>query len=71
MPSSAVKSSSESVLFACDLAGTFVFALEGARAAADAGLDYLGVLVLAFSTALAGGIVRDLLIGARTSAGHP
>lgn len=59
-----MKSDSERVLFACDLAGTFVFALEGARAAADAGLDYLGVLVLAFATALAGGIVRDLLIGA-------
>jgi uncharacterized membrane protein YeiH len=47
-----------------DLAGTFVFGLEGATAAIQANLDLLGILVLAFSTALAGGIIRDLLIGA-------
>lgn len=47
-----------------DLVGTFVFGLEGAMAAISAELDLLGILVLAFSTALAGGIIRDLLIGA-------
>jgi len=41
-----------------------VFALEGAMAAIDGGLDLLGLMVLAFATALAGGIMRDLLIGA-------
>jgi uncharacterized membrane protein YeiH len=47
-----------------DLAGTFLFAIEGATAAVAADLDLLGLMVLAFSTALAGGITRDLLIGA-------
>jgi len=47
-----------------DLAATLVFAVEGALAAVAAGLDVLGVLVVAFATALAGGIIRDLLIGA-------
>jgi uncharacterized membrane protein YeiH len=47
-----------------DLAGTFVFAVEGALAAIDAGLDPVGVLVLAFFTALGGGIIRDVMIGA-------
>jgi uncharacterized membrane protein YeiH len=47
-----------------DLCGTFVFAVEGALAAVAAGLDPVGILLLAFLTALGGGVVRDLLIGA-------
>jgi uncharacterized membrane protein YeiH len=47
-----------------DITGTFIFAIEGALAAIQANLDLLGVLILAFSTALGGGIIRDLLIGA-------
>jgi hypothetical protein len=50
-------------IFALDLAGTFLFAVEGAVTAADAGLDVFGILVLSFSTALIG-VARDLLIGA-------
>lgn len=51
------------VVLVADLAGTVVFAIEGASAAIHAGLDLLGVLVLSFIVALGGGIVRDLLIG--------
>jgi uncharacterized membrane protein YeiH len=51
------------LLLAIDLMGTAVFAAEGASIAAQAHLDLLGILVLAFVTALGGGIVRDLLIG--------
>ena len=51
-------------LLAADLAGTFLFGIEGAAAAIRGNLDLLGMMVLAFSTALAGGVVRDLLIGA-------
>ena len=47
-----------------DLLGTFVFGIEGATAAIAADLDLLGLMVLAFATALAGGIIRDLLVGA-------
>jgi uncharacterized membrane protein YeiH len=47
-----------------DLLGTFVFAVEGAMAAIQGNLDLLGLMVLAFATALGGGIIRDLLIGA-------
>lgn len=46
-----------------DLAGTFVFAFQGALAAIAGHLDLFGDLVLAFVTALGGGVVRDLLIG--------
>lgn len=53
-----------SFIFALDLAGTFLFAIEGAMAAGQAGFDFFGVLVLGFSVALIGGVTRDLLIGA-------
>nr|WP_262416010.1 TRIC cation channel family protein [Pseudomonas fluorescens] len=47
-----------------DLAGTAVFAVEGAIAAMRSQLDLLGVMVIAFIVALGGGVTRDLLIGA-------
>lgn len=47
-----------------DLAGTFVFALAGAAAGVRRELDFFGVLVLSLVTATAGGVARDLLIGA-------
>jgi uncharacterized membrane protein YeiH len=59
-----VNYSSDKLLLVIDLIATFVFGLEGAVTAAKSDLDLLGVLVLAFATALAGGIIRDLLIGA-------
>ncbi|HVW76604.1 MAG TPA: TRIC cation channel family protein [Alloacidobacterium sp.] len=55
---------SANLLLAIDLIGTFVFAVEGASAAIQGNLDVLGIMVLAFSTALGGGIIRDVLIGA-------
>ena len=59
-----VTRSSDSSLLSVDLAGTFLFAAEGATAATGAGLDVFGLMVLAFATSLAGGIIRDVLIGA-------
>jgi uncharacterized membrane protein YeiH len=53
-----------STLLVLDLLGTFVFALSGAAAAVKDRLDLFGVLVLSFAAASAGGIARDLLIGA-------
>lgn len=52
------------LLLVVDLAGTFVFGMEGAVTAIRNDLDFFGVLVLAFTTALVGGVIRDLLIGA-------
>jgi uncharacterized membrane protein YeiH len=45
------------------LAGTFVFAISGATIAVQNRLDIFGVMVLAFITASAGGVIRDLIIG--------
>ncbi|MFN4311325.1 MAG: trimeric intracellular cation channel family protein [Ferrovibrio sp.] len=47
-----------------DYLGTFVFALSGATAGVRRRLDVFGVLVLAFAAASAGGMLRDVLIGA-------
>lgn len=52
-----------------DLLGTFVFALSGAVAARQKGLDVFGIFFLAFSVACGGGIIRDLCIGAVPPAG--
>jgi uncharacterized membrane protein YeiH len=52
------------LLLVVDLAGTFLFGMEGALTAIRHDLDFFGVLVLAFTTALVGGVIRDLLIGA-------
>jgi uncharacterized membrane protein YeiH len=51
-------------LLVLEFVGTFVFALSGATAGVKHRLDLFGVLVVSFATATAGGITRDLLIGA-------
>ena len=48
-----------------DLAGTFAFALVGARIAANKGLDYGGIAFIAAIASLAGGTFRNLLLGER------
>jgi uncharacterized membrane protein YeiH len=58
------KAYAASTLLVLDLIGTFVFALSGGAAAVKERLDLFGVLVLSFAAASAGGIIRDLLIGA-------
>lgn len=53
------------LLLALDLGGTFAFALNGALTAIRAArLDVVGVVTLGMVTALGGGILRDVLIGA-------
>ena len=53
------------ILLALDLTGTFAFALNGALTAVrTTRLDIVGVLTLGIITAMGGGIIRDLLLGA-------
>ncbi|RBL90811.1 trimeric intracellular cation channel family protein [Chitinophaga flava] len=47
-----------------ELCGTFAFAVSGATAAINKSYDVIGLLALAFITAIGGGTIRDLLIGA-------
>jgi uncharacterized membrane protein YeiH len=52
------------LLVVLDLGGTFVFAISGALVAVRRRLDVFGMIVLSFAAGNAGGITRDLLIGA-------
>lgn len=52
------------LLLVYDLTGTFVFAISGAMLGVRRQLDIFGILVLSFVASSAGGITRDLLIGA-------
>ena len=52
-----------------DLGGTFAFAISGATAAKERGLDLFGICAVAFTVACGGGIIRDLCIGAIPPAG--
>lgn len=60
---SALNHETDRILFAAISRGTPLFAIASATAAIGGNLDLLGLMVLAFSTAVGGGILRDLLIG--------
>jgi len=55
---------SDAVL-AVSVIGTVAFALSGVMAATEAGMDWLGGVVLAVVAAIGGGTIRDLLIDDR------
>lgn len=59
-----VSAAIKTLVLVLDLVGTFVFALSGALAGVRRCLDFFGIMVLSFAAANAGGITRDLLIGA-------
>jgi uncharacterized membrane protein YeiH len=61
---STLELSTATLVFTLDLIGTFVFALSGATSGVKNKLDPFGVGVLAFVAGNAGGVTRDLLIGA-------
>lgn len=46
-----------------EVIGTVAFAVSGVMAAARAGMDWLGAIVLALAVAIGGGTLRDMLIG--------
>lgn len=52
------------MLYFLDYFGVIVFAVTGVLAAAHKKLDLFGVLVIAFITALGGGTLRDVVLGA-------
>lgn len=58
-----------SLYYFLELAGCFAFAISGAVAARQKGLDLFGIAALAFTVACGGGIIRDLCIGATPPAG--
>lgn len=55
----------DQLVYYFDLFGTAVFAFSGVLVAGRLRMDAIGVIVLAAVTAVGGGTIRDLLIGAR------
>ena len=53
----------EDVMFVLELIGAAAFAVSGALVAIEKKADIFGVLFLAVTTALGGGVIRDVLIG--------
>ncbi|MDX2362644.1 MAG: trimeric intracellular cation channel family protein [Crocinitomicaceae bacterium] len=51
-------------IFVFDVIGTFVFAISGVMAAVERKFDLFGAIILGFVTAVGGGTMRDVLIGA-------
>ena len=53
----------EKLMFALELIGVAAFAVSGAMAAIKKRADIFGVIFLAVTTALGGGVIRDILLG--------
>ena len=51
-------------IYILDLTGTFAFAISGALVASNEKFDLFGVIIIAFATAVGGGMLRDVLINA-------
>ena len=53
-----------SLILVLDIIGTLAFAVSGVLTALNKRLDPFGILIIAFVTAIGGGTLRDILIGA-------
>lgn len=51
-------------IYVFDLIGTFVFAISGILAALENEFDLVGAVILGFATAVGGGTIRDVMLGA-------
>ncbi|MDG1040936.1 MAG: trimeric intracellular cation channel family protein [Polaribacter sp.] len=52
------------LIYVLDIVGTFAFAISGALVASKKQFDLFGVIIIAFATAVGGGMMRDVLINA-------
>ncbi|MFT4576438.1 MAG: putative membrane protein YeiH [Polaribacter sp.] len=52
------------LIYVLDIIGTFAFAISGALVASKKEFDLFGVIIIAFVTAVGGGMTRDILINA-------
>lgn len=53
----------ENFVFIMELIGTVAFAVSGAITGMEKKMDIFGVAILGLTTAVGGGIIRDMLIG--------
>ena len=50
-------------VFYLEVIGTIAFAISGALVAIEKKMDVFGVAILGMTTAVGGGIVRDIILG--------
>ena len=50
-------------LLILELIGTIAFSISGAMTAMKKNMDIFGVMILGLTTAVGGGVIRDLLLG--------
>lgn len=55
----------EKIVFIIEIIGTIAFASSGAMVGIRKNMDIFGVMVMAITTAVGGGIIRDLILGIR------
>ncbi len=53
----------ETFILILELAGTMAFAASGAMTALKKGMDLFGVCILGLTTAVGGGVIRDVILG--------
>ena len=53
----------ETVLFVLEIVGTLAFAVSGAFVGLRRDMDVFGVIILGLTTAVGGGVIRDLILG--------
>ncbi|MDY0779536.1 trimeric intracellular cation channel family protein [Tenacibaculum sp. IB213877] len=52
------------IIYVLDIIGTFAFAISGTLVASKKQFDIFGVIIIAFVTAVGGGMLRDIMINA-------
>jgi len=52
-----------SLVFVLEIIGTVAFAISGATVGMRRNMDMLGVIILGMTTAVGGGVIRDLILG--------
>ena len=58
----------DQLIFVLEMIGTIAFAVSGVIAAKEKEMDLFGAIVLGCTTAVGGGMVRDLILGKNTAA---
>ena len=51
------------ILFLLEYLGTIAFAISGAMVGIQKKMDVFGVAILGLTTAMGGGVIRDLILG--------
>ena len=51
------------IILALELIGTLAFAVSGAMTGLKKNMDIFGVCILGLTTAVCGGVIRDLILG--------